>query len=66
MFVFASRAAARLIEFKDGERFMLRLDEGAASEHTRLLGLCMFSEPNRWCAGRQRTDGPRRCNACAA
>src|SRR5438034_11041824 len=61
VFVFASCVAARLIEFGDSERFMLRLDEGAASEHTRLLGLCMFSEPNRWCAGRRRTDSPGRC-----
>ncbi len=61
VFVFASCVAARLIEFGDSERFMLRLDEGAASEHTRLLGLCMFSEPNRWCAGRRRTDSPSRC-----
>ena len=58
MFVFASRAAARLIEFKDGERFMLRLDEGTAAEHAPWLGLCMFSELNRWRAGRRRTDSP--------
>src|SRR5216117_3370851 len=61
VFVFASCVAARLIEFKDSERFMLRLDEGTASEHTRPFGLCMFSEPNRWCAGRRRTDSPSRC-----
>src|SRR5438552_16857636 len=61
VFVFASCVAARLIEFGVSERFMLRLDEGATSEHTRLLGLCMFSEPNRWCAGRRRTDSPSRC-----
>src|SRR5437667_6447932 len=58
MFVFASRAAARLSEFEDSERFMLGPNEGTAAEHAPPFGQCMFSELNRWRAGRRRTDSP--------
>jgi hypothetical protein len=47
MFVFASRAAARLSEFEDSERFMLGPNEGTAAEHAPPFGQCMFSELNR-------------------
>src|SRR5436309_15752910 len=61
VFVFTSRVRARLGEFDDSERFILRPSEGTAAEHAPWFGLCMFSEPNRRCAGRRRTDSPGRC-----
>ena len=58
VFVFASCVAARLSEFEDSERFMLGPNEGTAAEHAPPFGQCMFSELNRWRAGRRRTDSP--------
>ena len=62
VFVFATPEAAQLSEFEDSERFTLRLNEGAAVEHTPPFGLCVLPEPNRRCADRRRTDSPsQRC-----
>src|SRR5438876_10466503 len=61
VFVFASCVAARFSEFEDSERFTLGPNEGTAAEHTPPFGLCMFSELNRWCAGRRRTDSRSEC-----
>src|SRR5437899_3017052 len=41
--------------------FLACFNEGTAVEHTPPFGLCVPLEPTRWCAGRQRTDSPRRC-----
>ena len=60
VFMLALYVAAQLSELKDSECFTLRPDEDTAAEHT-LVWPVRSSEPNRWCAGRCRTDSPSRC-----
>ena len=50
VFVFASRVRARLGEFEDSERFILRPSEGTAAEHTPVWPVHVFrAEPLvRW------------------
>src|SRR5438552_11157882 len=61
VFMLAPCVAAQLSEFEDSECSTPRGNQGAAAKHTPSFGLCMFSELNRWCAGRRRTDSPSRC-----
>src|SRR5438046_2817636 len=60
VFMLALCVAAQLSEFEDSECSTLCGNQGTAAKHTLPFGLCMFSELNRWCAGRQRTDRPSR------
>src|SRR5437773_4616946 len=52
MFMLAPCVAAQLSEFKDSECSTHCGNQRAAGRHTPPFGLCMFSEPNLWCAGR--------------